>query len=235
MKVKQFTSWSFSRYSDYKTCPAKAAYKHLDKLPEPPNKAMMRGSAIHKMAEDYAKGLTRVIPTELRHFSDDLELLAMWHKATPERIMVEESWAFTKEWGTTTWNDWTGCHLRVKMDVAFYNNSSQTMLTVVDWKTGRMDEYKKAAYSEQMELYVLAAMKRHEHVEEVRPWLAYIDHGITYPEAAVVYTRDELAKLEAIWARRTAPMLSDTTFAPAPSEGCRWCHYRKANGGPCKF
>ena len=41
---KKFTSWSFSRYMDYKGCPAKAKYKHLDKLQEPPNDAMARHS-----------------------------------------------------------------------------------------------------------------------------------------------------------------------------------------------
>ena len=33
--IKPLTSWSFSRYSDYKTCPLKAKLKHIDKIQEP--------------------------------------------------------------------------------------------------------------------------------------------------------------------------------------------------------
>jgi hypothetical protein len=28
---------------------------------------------------------------------------------------------------------------------------------------------------------------------------------------------------------------NDDIFAPKPSYGCRWCHFRKSNGGPCQW
>ena len=61
--IKQITSWSFSRYSDYKLCPLKARLKHVDKHKEPQNDAMARGQAIHKLAEDYTKGSIARLPT----------------------------------------------------------------------------------------------------------------------------------------------------------------------------
>lgn len=233
--LQKITSWSFSRYSDYKSCPAKAKFKHIDKLKEPPNKAMLRGLAIHKMAEDFVKGAIRKVPEELKHFRDDIELLALWYKTTPERVMVEENWAFTNTWGKTEWNNWAECHLRVKLDAAFYNDRKRTMLTIVDWKTGRLNADKNTEYTEQMELYVLSAFKLLHNVDEVRPWLAYTDSGVTYPAEATVYTRAELGKLEKIWVHRTAPMLADTVFKPNPGNACTWCHFKKANGGPCQF
>ena len=70
---RQFTSWSFSRYMDWRGCPAKAKYKHLDKLAEPPNAAMERGSMIHKLAEDYTLGVLKRIPAELKAFADEFK------------------------------------------------------------------------------------------------------------------------------------------------------------------
>ena len=45
-KLPQVTAWSYSRYADYKQCPAKFKYKHLMRLPDP-------GSA----APDFVQGL----------------------------------------------------------------------------------------------------------------------------------------------------------------------------------
>ena len=61
---KMITSWSFSRYSDYQQCPAKAKYKHVLRMKEPPNDAMARGTAIHTMAEDYIKGKLNPLQVE---------------------------------------------------------------------------------------------------------------------------------------------------------------------------
>ena len=76
--IKQLTSWSFSRYSDYKQCPLKAKLKHLDKISEPPNEAMARGAAIHTLAEKYIKGEGRSLPPELKLFKDEFKKLRPW-------------------------------------------------------------------------------------------------------------------------------------------------------------
>lgn len=233
--LPQLTSWSFSRYSDYKQCPAKAKYKHIDKLKEPPNTAMLRGLAVHKLAEDFVKGVLRKMPEELGTFSDDLLLLREWYAANNGTVLVEESWAFTRDWTATEWNNWNACYLRVKTDVAFYSSATKTVLTIVDWKTGRQRPEKEVDYVEQLELYVLAAFKLLPNVVEVRPWLAYADSGSVYPEAVMAYTREYLPDLEVIWARRIAPMMADTTFKPNPGNACTWCHFKKSNGGPCQF
>ena len=68
MKSTKITSWSFSRYADYKNCPLKFKLKHVDKLNEPPNEAMARGAAIHTLAEEYIKGKGRTVPPELKLF-----------------------------------------------------------------------------------------------------------------------------------------------------------------------
>ena len=72
--IKPLTSWSFSRYQDYKSCPAKAKYKHIDKLKEPPSPAMERGAAIHNLCEQYVRGTLAKLPPELKLFKDEFTL-----------------------------------------------------------------------------------------------------------------------------------------------------------------
>ncbi len=87
----------------------------------------------------------------------------------------------------------------------------------------------------------LAALLLHEHIQQVKPRLAYLDLGITYPEAdkPLIFTRADIPKLKKLWEKRTKAMLSDKQFAPRPNDKCRWCFYRSSNkaagGGQCKY
>lgn len=239
--IKPLTSWSFSRYSDYRQCPLKFKLKHIDKIQEPPNDAMARGAEIHTKAEQYLKGQLRALPPELKLFKDEFKVLKALYKKKTLGAIVEDNWSFTKDWDQTTWNDWANCWLRVKLDCAHYEDGGDVMV-VTDWKTGKFRLEKNEEYVEQLELYALAALLLHEHVEEVRPRLAYVDQGVVYPEgdSPLIYVRADIPKLKKTWEKRVAPMFKDKKFAPRPNNLCRWCHYRASNkgvpgGGLCKF
>lgn len=239
--VKQFTSWSFSRYGDYKQCPLKAKLKHLDKINEPPNAAMERGTLIHKLAEDYIKGAGRALPPELKLLSDELKALRkLYAKKTPLKMVVEDNWAFTRDWEETEWNNWAACWVRIKLDCAHF--SAEGELTVTDWKTGRFREEDLASYLEQLELYALSAMLIDDRVLSVRPRLAYTDEGRFFPapDEPISYTREDIPRLKKLWGARTKAMFADTSFKPTPNSKCRWCWYgqsKKSAGGPglCKY
>jgi CRISPR/Cas system-associated exonuclease Cas4 (RecB family) len=232
----QITSWSYSRYADYSLCPLKAKLKHIDKIKEPPNEAMARGSAIHKQAENYIKGGGRNLPAELKGLGDEFKALRKLYKKRVQGVAaVEDSWSFRADWSTTTWNDWTGCWLRVKADCAHYTDP--VTLVVTDWKTGKLRPEEAIAYGAQLELQALAAFLQIPTIERVIPRLGYIDIGVFYPQAGdeIVYTRKDIPKLKAVWLKRTKSMLNDKRFAPRPNNKCRWCFYRKENNGPCKY
>lgn len=78
---------------------------------------------------------------------------------------------------------------------------------------------------------------RYPHVDEVRPRLVYVDEGVVYPDPRkpIVYTQADVPRLKELWAKRTKAMLSDTKFAPRPGAYCKYCHFRKSNGGPCRY
>lgn len=230
--IKKATSWSFSRYSDYKQCPLKFKLKHIDKIKEPPNDAMARGGAIHKLAEDYIKGIGRALPPELKKFKVEFKVLRKQFKKSVNGMSVEDNWSFTKDWGKTTWNDWINCCVRIKLDCAVESNN---VMIISDWKTGKFRPEMYLDYFEQLELYALAALLLHPHVTEVRPRLVYLDEGTIYPTEPLIFTQADVPKLKKIWAGRTKAMLNDTKFAPKPNSKCCWCFFSASKNGPCKY
>jgi len=218
--VKKITSWSYSRYAMYTECPAKAKYKHIDKIPElTKSPAMERGNVIHKLAEDYTLGKLKTLPSELGKFKDQFVELK---KSKP---LVEQTWSFKQDWSETTWDDWNGCWLRVKTDAACLDG---TTLYVIDHKTGKM----RGNYGEQLTLYAGAGMLKFPHVKNVNTQLWFLDSGDIVEES---YKATEQKVIIKDWEKKVKPMMNDTSFAPKPSQdACRWCPYKKSLGGPCK-
>lgn len=237
--VKPPTSWSFSRYSDYRQCPLKFKLKHLLKIQEPGNDAMQRGAKIHDDAEAYLKGKLAKLPAELAKFGPEFKRLKAVYKKKTSGMIVEDTWAFTNNWTPTMWDDWINCWVRIKLDCA--EIVDHELMVITDWKTGKFRPEKNAEYIEQLELYALAALLLHEHIDEVYPRLAYVDEGTIYPseDEATIYTREDIPMLIKTWAKRVKPMMSDKIFAPRPNNLCRWCFYRNSNaeagGGQCKY
>jgi len=237
--VRKITSWSFSRWSDHSLCPLKAKFKHVDRIKEPGNAAMDRGTKIHDSAAHYIKGAIARVPTDLKLVAPTLKDLRKRYKKSPDSIVVEDTWAFTRDWEVTQWDNWNHCWVRIKLDCAYFEDA--TTMVVIDWKTGKFRAEQADDYIMQLELYALGAMLTFPQVEVVKPRLVYTDLGTVYPvqDGDIMHTRGDLAQLRKAWEQRTKPMLRDGTFAPRPNDKCRWCHYRNSNkaagGGQCKF
>lgn len=223
-KLPLVTAWSYSRYSDYKQCPAKFMYKHLMKLPDPGNAAMDRGNQIHKMAEKFIQGKID-LPPELVNVREELEYCKD-NFATPE-----ESWGFTNTWDWIGRPGWFGddVWLRAKTDVRLLYEDNTLLLG--DWKTGK----KYYANEEQIELFALAGYRRFPMVEEVDTRLWYTDQPPDDNEIQRVYKVKELLVIQKEWTKRVVPMFRDRRFAPTPNDWCGRCAFGVSKGGPCKF
>jgi putative RecB family exonuclease len=245
LTAKPPTSWSFSRYSDFKQCPLKFKLKHIDKINEPKSEAMDKGIEAHDVAEKYIKGQwTKTLPLSLKLMKGELDAMKAMYKKKAFPILVEDNWAFKEDWSETQWDDWVGCWVRIKLDAAHYADGNT--LVVTDWKTGKPSEYKNAEYMEQMELYAVSALLM-SAVEDVtvRVRLAFTETGdIIHPTDKdgneVVYTRKDLPKLKKEWAKRVKPMMTSKHFPPRANSGCKWCWYGQAKvaaGGPnlCQY
>lgn len=192
---------------------------------------MDRGTAIHTQAAQYIKGALLRMPKELTLFDREFRRLRAAYKAAPGVISMEQTWAFTADWRHTRWDNWAGCALRIKVDLA---EIGEDAIMVTDWKTGKFRDSKAAEYLEQLELYALGALLWFPDVSEVHTRLAYIDEGLVHPAETSVTLRKELPTLKKAWEKKTKKMLTDTQFKPNPGDACRWCHFKSGNGGPCR-
>lgn len=225
LKLPPVLAWSYSRYSDYKQCPAKFMYKHLMKLPDPGNAAMQRGNVIHKLAEDFVKGKLKKLPPELKGVKHEIEFL---HDIG---AVAEESWGFKQDWEWIGRQGWFGDDVwfRAKTDVRVLYEDDTLLLG--DWKTGK----KYFANEEQIELFALAGYRRFPQAREVDTRLWYTDAEPDDNAIERTYTPKELEAVQRDWTKRVIPMFVDRRFAPTPNDKCTRCPFSKAKGGPCKF
>lgn len=220
----RITAWSFSRYKDWVQCPLKARLKHVERMKEPGNAAMERGSAIHKLAEDYANRIINVIPPELEKFRKELDAA---RRLDP---ICEAEWGFRQDWTPTGWfgkDVWC----RVKTDLLYSEKAKKgadAVLCIVDHKTG--EPYPD--HADQLSLYALSGLIKVPTAEVVRSSLWYLDNGA---RTDLEWGREQLPALMEEWNDRTAPMMNDTTYQAKPNNKCQWCHFRKNNGGPCQW
>ena len=256
---RKFTSWSNSRWNDYAQCPARAHYKHIQKIPEPKSIPMERGIEVALLEEAFFKGEVKTLPIwkGLGPVDYDREAavykwngnvaeavkhgLAISFRVAPllkdakkqKDLFFEENWGFDKDWKVVDYFDWNNCWLRIKVDFGWGNTTDIVHLR--DNKTGKYSEYDVEKYMEQLRLYAAGGAARFPHATEFHVQLIFTDLGQVYPEQPLVITRKEALALQKKFTKQVQPLFNDTRFDPTPNRGCRFCHFRKANGGPCKF
>lgn len=236
--VKQFTSWSFSRYQVYRQCPLKAKLQFIDKIQAPDEEALRHGREVHEACEKFIKGGSPTPPTT---YPPARRLLLKARREAKKLILpaiVEETWALTRDWQMTRWDDWAKCWLRIRLDVAYFYQHQEPgdTLVLIDWKTGKFRPGSED-YEEQGSLYALGAFLLYPDIQEVRVQFVFLDakHVLYLP----VFTQNDVPALKTRWERNVAPMMTDLTFDPRPTNLCQWCFYRKANlpngGGQCIY
>jgi CRISPR/Cas system-associated exonuclease Cas4 (RecB family) len=250
-KLVQIESWSYSRFSLYNQCPAKAKYSIIEKRREPSSPAMENGNRVHAIADVFTSGqlpelssdnaalipeLKKVlaekkIPRELECFAEEFEAMQA------AGALTEQQWAFDRDWNyLSPPNGWFSAKawLRIKVDAHWLETVKkkgvlrETIVHVVDWKTGKFNP----DHALQRSLYALGSLLVYPDASKVIVAHGYLDLGREEKETWLV---GALEKLKKEWLAKTRAMLNDTTFAPCPSPLCKWCHYRKSNGGPCVY
>ena len=213
------TAWSFSRLKDYEQCPAKAKYKHVDKLDTgPAGPALQRGSAIHKDAERYLKGEVKDLPESLQY------LKAEYASLRKRKAISEGQWALSVNMQPT---DWFGpqAWLRVVVDACVPNSKS---VLIADLKTGKS----YPDHEDQLSLYAWAGFATFQNAKKIQTELLYSDLGEV---ASAEYVDKDVPELDKYWRHRSAGILSDYQFKPTPSaRACKWCDFHQEKGAPCK-
>ena len=218
------TAWSYSRWSSYDECPFKAYLKFVLKRPEPSAPALERGSAIHKKCEDYLTGAEADLPVEVHP-----KLAARYAEIKALSPAVEQELAFTVDWKQTGWFD-KNAWCRIKMDAML--PAQEGVVQIIDHKTGKVKD--EGEYDLQLGLYALGGLLIYPKAERAVASLYFVDHGIIIGDD-YSYERSDVEAMKKAWERRVAPMLTDTVYEPKPGNACRWCNFRKANGGECRY
>lgn len=223
--IKMFTAWSFSRWKDHNECPLKAKLKHLDKVPEgEKSPAMQRGEAIHKLAENFVKGILKKLPPELKLFTKEFSELKKAKAST------EGKWAMDVAWKPADFFSWATAWCRVVLDAHFTPTLKKAR--VVDYKTGRI----YGDNEEQMELYALSAFAHYPAVDEVDTELWYLDQPRNADNPKVkTFKRSQFPTLQKKWKAKVIPILTDKKFVARPGDYCGRCAYSARRNGPCKF
>lgn len=215
----KITAWSYSRLKAWETCPKQAYFKFIMKLKEPDSVYAARGTELHEMAEKYTKG-------ELADAPPPLQGTIQWiDEFRHPDSLPEQQLSFDRGWKKVDWFSFK-TYCRVIFDAFLVQGP---IAKVADYKSGKV--YKED-HMDQMRLYALAAFKLNPEVEKVEAQVIYFDQD---QRMKLEFTRDKEAKLQTYWEDRANKMLSDDIFPATPNPKCKWCHFRKSNGGPCSF
>ena len=240
-----------SRAADFKQCPLLYRFRAIDRLPEPPSAAQLRGSVVHAALEQLYG-----LPAPLRTRTPRMALVApAWELVVGEEPELVES--FTPEQRAQllveaqallagyyrledpTRFDPESCEQRVEVELAdgtllrgFVDRidvAPTGELRVVDYKTGKAPPeargFAEAKAMFQMKFYAVALL-RSRGVLPARLRLIYLANGQMLDYSPDL---DELLRFEktlmAIWrAIQSAGATGD--FRPTPSRMCNWCAHQ---------
>jgi RecB family exonuclease len=211
-------AFSPSKIKLYEQCPLKYKFIYIDKLPEPPNPHASRGTMLHAELENAMKdGLpllsenTQWLEPQIKH----------WKELNAESEMI---FAVDENWQRCEMDN-PKALVRGIIDL-FYKDG--VTATVRDFKSGKQRDY-----SDQVKLYATVIMCIMPEIEEVQLRIDYLDLKKTERYESV--TREQLPELRAYFQDKMDMVGKDTIFAPNPSYLCKWCNFRKSNGGACQW
>ena len=217
-ETNMINRWSYSRLGTYESCPKKAYYRYIEKIPEEQHPAAERGIKIHGLAEQYIKGELEEMPKELYLFYEGFEQLREDYKKGD--VCVEERWAFNLSWEKSNWDseDTWGRYI---ID-AFVKQGAYAK--IIDFKTGRFKGHNEG-YKNQCTLYACCIFNRFPDVEKIDTELWYLDH---HKITRYNFERSELQKIQDDFHKRGLKMTTDIEFNTTPSEfACRFCSFTK--------
>lgn len=209
---------SYSAIKTYDQCPAKYKFGRIDGLKEPSGPAADRGKLIHAEIEAVLKGELELVCEELVY------LLPQMDRWREQNARSEMEFAVDDMWNPVEFNDPSAIFRGV---IDLYIEQGNRAI-VLDFKTG-----KERDYLDQVRVYATVILATKPHIHEVLPVIEFIDSQKTQ-EYSVIYGRD-IEYLKSDIRGRINIISHDKFFTANPSGLCKFCHFRKDNGGPCKW
>jgi RecB family exonuclease len=205
-------SWSAAQM--FRQCAKRYAYKHIDKIPEPPQPHFEHGNRVHSDIEHALKNvfkLNKPAFPPVRHVQWAVELV---QECNPSNVLIEE-------WVNA---DIENIQIAGKADAILTTNQGEA---IIDWKTSKKHPGQlKDDVRDQLHLY--GAMR--ELGEQDRVVAAYPEHQVLFPVMydpehgravldALVQTGHEIEEFKSI-VSSAEEVQGNTQFL------CQWCSYR---------
>lgn len=228
---KTISAWSYSRLSTWMQCPFKAKLLMIDKLKEPTNAAMERGNDIHKKLEIYMSADKGRVFKEMGPYKSYLSHLRK-NKKKYKAFATEMQVAFNKDLAQVDWFAWNAW-LRAILDLYILEDDKKAV--IIDYKTGR----KKNEHVDQADMYAaifyLLNKDTFDKNGELTVQFLYVDQPNIEEILEKTYNMKTCEKHLKRFLKMGEAMTKDEAFVKKPSNNCKWCHFRKANNGPCNY
>jgi hypothetical protein len=211
------TRHSYSSISKYKECPAAYAYRYIQKMSDSPTAAMMRGTRLHKLAEDYMGNADEAVPYDIKRVGLKI------YQLREAGAKPEAEWYVGRDWEPVATKD--EAMLMAVIDV---HHLSNTTLKIHDYKSGR--EY--PSHADQLELYSTIGLRVYPDAKRAESSAIYFDSGHEGSQRSII--RDMLPYYIDKWGSDISRIESDVEFRATPGGHCKRCFASSANGGPCE-
>lgn len=211
-------AYSYSAVKLYEQCPSRYKFSRIDRLQEPSGDAATRGSLIHSEIEAIVKGELPLVSDVVQYLVPQLNKWKLLNAQSEMQFAIDDKWNLVDYKDKDAW-------FRGVIDLYFEEND---VATILDFKTG-----KERDYSDQVIVYAAVVLATKPHISRVNLAIEFLDSQKNVQYARI--TRDELGKYKDELTNRIDTINKDNIFAANPSGLCKFCHFRKSNGGPCKW
>jgi hypothetical protein len=221
-------TWSISAASNHAQCPLKYRFIRIDKLPVPveTDGPLVRGLDVHSKFDGYLKtGAWDFATGEFALWRPLLDSLRAVNAQSEIKAAFTQVWAPCGFFAPDVW-------FRGVFDVVVPPHAgNEWTVTVIDFKTGkRYDKHPLEA-----RIYSLAALKMYPDARSALTQYWYVDEEPSKVPLVHAADRAAIIELERAADAMSHDVLNDTLYPARTGFHCRYCHFRKSNGGPCAF
>lgn len=219
----KYAPYSYSRLSTYETCPRRFKYQYIEKVKQGDidRSALIRGSAIHKLFEEYPKA-----PKEgkfVKDFSKALESDSVKvfkeHISESGKSFREFAFGLTPDFEPCTYSSKQAL-FRGKVDLGYVDNN---ILHLVDFKTGKAKDLKYQDF-DQLLLYSIYFFQKYSNVQEINVSYVYVDHDVTN---SLTFNRENLEVFKAHFKSIVYLIEGDKEYNPKKSRLCDYCPFKE--------
>lgn len=211
------TRHSYSSIKKYLECPRAYFHSYIERRPDAPTAPMMRGTRLHKLAEDYMNAGPEVpVPYDVKKIGLKL------YQLREQRAAAEDVWLLDHHWIPV--ENQEVAKIKAVIDV---HRMDKDVLHLHDYKSGR--EY--PSHADQLELYAAIGLCKYPNAKRAESSAIYIDSGREGAQRSII--REMLPYFRDKWGGYITRMDNDTAFAPTAGSYCGRCNHSSKNGGPC--